>query len=147
MQFLKSMAFLFFALIALHSSAQTNTPLLFPGTTPRARFNETNFMTLFTKDANAIINISSLDNFQLKGVVLSNDFNADMATRIVIIRLTNFQEGTLLKLKSVTLNGKTTYKATISNVNYDDAYQLSSIFDGWVVLSKFNKNQIEELAP
>ncbi len=135
-------------LITAQSIAQTTTQLQFSGSAPRIRFNESQFMSLFTQDVNATVSIASpTDNFQLEGTVISNDFNADTNTRFVVINISNLQAGTVLKLKSTTQNGNTVYKASISNSSYDDAYQLSSIFDGKVVLSKFNASQIELLTP
>jgi hypothetical protein len=148
MKSLKLLVLSLLTIAATHCIAQTNTQLQFSGNSPRVRFNESQFMALFTKEVNAAISLTSpSDNFQLEGTVLSNDFNADTNTRFVVINLSNFQAGTVLKLKSTTQSGNTVYKACIINNSYADAYQLSSIFDGKVVLSKFNANQIEALTP
>lgn len=134
--------------ISTHSFAQTTLSLNEPTMAPRIRFNESQFIALYTKPVNSNIQIASpFDNIQLQGTVISNEYNADTQTRFVVINLSNFQTGTVLTLKSVVESGNTNYKATITNPDSGEAYQLSAIFDGKVVLSKFKAGQITVLQP
>ncbi len=136
------------SIISLQGFSQVASSISDPSMSPRIRFNESQFVALYTKPANSVIQIASpFDNTQLQGTVISNDFNADTQTRFVVINLSNFQTGTVLTLKSVIDSGNTQYKATITNPDAGDAYQLSAIFDGKVVLSKFKAGQITTLQP
>lgn len=135
-------------LLALQGFSQSVLSLSDPSLAPRVRFNESQFVALFNQPVNTTIQLtSSLDNFSLQGNVISNDYNADTQTRFVVIELSNFQTGTILKLKSTTESGVTTYKGTITNADSADAYQISSIFDGNVVFSKFKASQVTDLQP
>ncbi|GDX47855.1 hypothetical protein LBMAG25_06730 [Bacteroidota bacterium] len=148
---MKSVKFILLAMFTLtimQSIAQTSTQQLFTSSSPRVRFNESQLLALYTKDVNTTVSLSSAqDNFQIQGTVISNDLNSATNTRFVVIKLTNFQDGTFFKLKSFTENGVAQYKATITNSAYNDAYQISARFDGLFVMSKFNANQVEALVP
>lgn len=148
---MKSVKFILLAMFTItimQSIAQTSTQQLFTSSSPRVRFNESQLLALYTKDVNTTVSLSSTqDNFQIQGTVISNDLNSATNTRFVVIKLTNFQDGTFLKLKSFTENGVAQYKATITNSSYNDAYQISARFDGLFVMSKFNANQVEALVP
>lgn len=148
MKSVKFILLVMFTLTIMQSIAQTSTQQLFTSSSPRVRFNESQLLALYTKDVNTTVSLSSAqDNFQIQGTVISNDLNSATNTRFVVIKLTNFQDGTFLKLKSFTENGVAHYKATITNSAYNDAYQISARFDGLFVMSKFNANQVEALVP
>lgn len=148
MKSVKFILLVMFTLTIMQSIAQTSTQQLFTSSSPRVRFNESQLLALYTKDVNTTVSLSSAqDNFQIQGTVISNDLNSATNTRFVVIKLTNFQDGTFLKLKSFTENGVAQYKATITNSAYNDAYQISARFDGLFVMSKFNANQVEALVP